>query len=348
MKKLGRDAGKLEAINLFSLLQDEEGGTFYDPQNRQSFLTQVDSGLARAITSESTLHGIRAQTMFEGMIANLGSVKLIKQEDAGDCYYEGEDISLPDFRVVTQSDEVILIETKSHFHKDPFKRYRIRQIDLTKLTKYAAISATSLKFAIYWAQWNLWTLNKPESFSQDGEYAALDFQKAMKLNEMAMLGDFTIGTKYPLTIRLCADLKQERSKDVDGKVLMHVGNVEVTCGGEPIVDSVERNIVLYLMMYGKWQYDGGTVELGEDGLPEAMVHSSSPEDTVNAGEDFEIIGSLSSLYSSLYNSLTLKNGVVERFRVKDPASLAPIIPLKFEKKALPLWRFVMQPNSQSE
>ena len=348
MKRLGRDASKLETVNLFSLLQDEEGGTFYDPQNRESFLAQVDSGLARAITSESTLHGIRAQTMFEGMVANLGSAKLIKQEDAGDCYYEGDDINLPDFRVVTQSGEVLLIETKNHFHKDPFRRYRIRQDDLKKLMRYAALSATALRLAVYWSRWNLWTLNKPESFSQDGKYLALDFQKAMKMNEMATLGDFTVGTKYPLTVRLGADMKQGRSKDVDGKVLMHVGNVEVSCGGEPIVDPIERNIVVYLMMYGKWQYDGGTVELGEDGLPVGMVHSSSPEDLTNSGEDFQIIGSLSSLYSNLYNSLTLKDGVVERFRVKDPASLAPMIPLKFEKKALPLWRFVMQPNPHGE
>lgn len=166
MKKLGRDAVKLETINLFSLLQDDEGSALYNPQNRQSFLTQVDSGFGKALTSESTLHGIRAQTMFEGMVANLGSAKLIKQEDAGECYYDSDDISLPDFRVVTSSNEAILIETKSHFHRDPFKHYR-----------------------------------------------------------------------------------------------------------------------------------------------------------------------------------TLKNGVVERLRVKDPASLAPVIPLKFEKKSLPLWRFVLQPNA---
>jgi hypothetical protein len=305
----------------------------------------VDSGLAKALTSESTLHGIRAQAMFEGMVANLGSAKLIKQEDAGECYYDGDDISLPDFRVVTQSNETMLIETKSHFHRDPFKRYRIRREDLERLKRYAALSATPLRLAIYWAQWNLWTLNKPESFSQDGKYAELDFQKAMKLSEMATLGDFTVGTKFPLTLRLGADMKQARSKDADGKVLMYVGSVEVSCGGEPIVDRVERNIVLYLMMYGKWQYDGGIVELSEDGLPVAMVHSSSPEDPLNDGEEFAMIGSLSSLYSSLYNSLTLKDGVVERLRVKDPASLAPVIPLKFEKKSLPLWRFVLQPNT---
>jgi hypothetical protein len=61
-----------------------------------------------------------------------------------------------------------------------------------------------------------------------------------------------------------------------------------------------------------------------------------------------MIGSLSSFYSSLYNSLTLKDGVVERLRVKDPASIAPVIPLKFEKKSLPLWRFVLQRMRKSE
>lgn len=31
MKKLGRDAAKLETINLFSLLQDDDGGALYVP-----------------------------------------------------------------------------------------------------------------------------------------------------------------------------------------------------------------------------------------------------------------------------------------------------------------------------
>jgi len=39
MKKLGREAPKLETLNLFSLLQSGDGKTLYDPANRQSFLT---------------------------------------------------------------------------------------------------------------------------------------------------------------------------------------------------------------------------------------------------------------------------------------------------------------------
>jgi len=345
MKKLGRDTAKLETINLFSLLQGSGGSTLYDPQNRQTFLTQIDAGLAKALTSESTLHGVRAQAMFEGMVANLGSIKLIKHEDAGDCYYDGDDIGLPDFRVVTTAGEVLLIETKSHFPNEPLKDYRIRQKDLEGLKRYAGISQTPLRVAIYWAHWNIWTLNKPESFTQKGNYSEIGLNEAMKLNEMATLGDFTIGTKFPLTLRLSADMNQPRSIDAEGKAVMHVGAVEVCCGGEAIVDRAERNIVLYLMMYGRWEYDGGRIELDGEGLPLAMVHSSSPEDHVNPGEEFDMIGSLSSLYCSLYNSLTLNNGTVERLRVSNPSAIAPIIPLKFEKKALPLWRFVLQPNT---
>ena len=67
MKKLGRQPQKLETLNLFSLLQSGDGNTLYDPANRQSFLSQVDSGLTRALDSEATLHGIGG---------NLGTVKL--------------------------------------------------------------------------------------------------------------------------------------------------------------------------------------------------------------------------------------------------------------------------------
>src|ERR1700738_4613951 len=102
MRKLGREPQKLETLNLFSLLQSGDGSALYDPANRQSFLAQVDSGLTRALDSEATLHGIRVQSMFQAMVANLDHVRLLKEEDAGNCYYQSDDeIRVPDFRVIT-------------------------------------------------------------------------------------------------------------------------------------------------------------------------------------------------------------------------------------------------------
>ena len=110
-----------------------------------------------------------------------------------------------------------------------------------------------------------------------------------------------------------------------------------------LADKTEQNIAFYLMMYGKWNYDGGHVELDEGGLPLAAVHQVSPEE-ITPNQGFEIIGFLSSLYSQVYNSLTLEEGRVSRLNVKEPTSLAPVIPRDLEKKQLPLWRFILQPN----
>jgi hypothetical protein len=124
---------------------------------------------------------------------------------------------------------------------------------------------------------------------------------------------------------------------------MHTSGYEILCADTLIEDKVEQNIVLYLMMYGKWEYDGGRIELDHSGLPVAAVHTVSPEE-VTPNQGFEMIGSLSSLYSQLYNSLTLEEGRVAQLCVTDPTAIAPVIPLKHEKKSLPLWRFVQKPN----
>lgn len=344
MKKLGREPQRLETLNLFSLLRSGDGKTLYDPANRQSFLAQVDSGLTRALDSEATLHGIRVQSMFRGMVANLDFVRLLKEEDSGDCYFQShEEILVPDFRIVTNKGDSLLIETKNHFSKDPMRRYRIRTTDLRALSSYSDLVATPLRVGIYWAHWNLWTLNDPKRFRTEGHYSQIEFVQAMKENEMASLGDYSIGTTYPLTLKLTASLDKPRTISPEGRVEMTIGAVEISAAGVVLEDKIERNIALYLMMYGKWQYDGGRIELDKAGLPIAAVHTSMPEEPT-PGQGFEMIGPVSSLYSQHYNSLTLEGGRVLHLNVKDPTVLAPVIPRDLQKKQLSLWRFTQQPN----
>ena len=343
MKKVGREPQKLETLNLFSLLQSGDGSPIYNPANRQSFLSQVDSGLTRALDSEATLHGIRVQSMFRGMIANLDSVRMLKEEDAGDCYYRSEEeLLIPDFRIVTEKGESFLIETKNHFSKDPMRRYRIRVTDVDALNRYADLVAVPLRIAIYWAPWNQWTLNDPKRFANNGNYAEIEFLQAMKQNEMAVVGDYSIGTVYPLTLTLKAALDKPREISADGQISMRIRGWEIRVGNTLLEDKTEQNIAFYLMMYGKWEYDGGRIELDEAGLPVAAIHTVTPEEISNQG--FEIVGSLSSLYSHHYNSLTLEGGRVSRLSVKHPMSRAPVIPRKLEKKHLPLWRLILQPS----
>src|SRR5215471_607931 len=120
MKKLGREYEKLETLNLFSLLPVDHQLTIHDQSRKTSFLAQIDAGLDRALKSESTLHGIRVQTMFQLMVASLDKVRMIKQEDAGECYYgTDERLQAPDFKVVKDDGQLLLIETKNHYKTDP-------------------------------------------------------------------------------------------------------------------------------------------------------------------------------------------------------------------------------------
>jgi hypothetical protein len=277
------------------------------------------------------------------MVANLGGAQLLKQEDTGDCYYEGDDICPPDFRIVTTSGDVMLVETKNHFSKKAFSTFRIRCSDLEGLERYAKQVGTPLRIAIYWARWNLWTLNNPTRFARSGYYAQLEFRQATMQSEMAVLGDFVVGTKYPLVLRLITATDKPRSVSAEGVVTMTFKSFEITCADSLIEDKTEQNIALYLMMHGKWEYDGGYIEFDDSGLPVATVHTVSPNE-ITPNQGFEIIGSLSSLYSQLYNELTLEEGRVARLRLTDPTAIAPVIPLQHQKKSLPLWRFVQKAN----
>ena len=344
MKRLGKDYEKLETLNLLSLFPEDHDIDVRDPKRRSSFLSQIDSGLGRALASESTLHGIRTQTMFQLMIASFGAVRLIKQEDSGECYYTSDEpIQLPDYKVVLEDGQCILVETKNHYKTDPLAGFRMREADLNALARCSNLLQSSLKIAIYWAPWNTWTLNDPAAFSRDGKYSRLDFVEAVTSSEMACLGDFSVGTKCPLTLRLSIATDKPRSIDSAGCVTGHLSALEFYCAGQLIEEELEKQIALYLMMYGKWKDNGPGAEVDSDHLPTAILYQFEPQET-HPGQGFEIIGSLSSMFSTFYNSVTLEQSRVRNLvRYDNPGAFGSSIPRGFKGKSLPLWRFIQQP-----
>ncbi len=75
----------------------------------------------------------------------------------------------------------------------------------------------------------------------------------MKQNEMALLGDYSIGTTYPLTLKLIADMDRPRAISPDGIVSMRIGCAEIRSAHVLLEDKTEQNVALYLMMYGAGQ-----------------------------------------------------------------------------------------------
>jgi hypothetical protein len=342
MKRLPRDYAKLESLNLFSALQPRGSASLHGSQRRTSFLAEIDAGLDRALTSESTLHGIRVQMLFEHMVPSFQSVKLMKQEDAGDCF--AGDIEIPDYRIVTDEGSSMLVEVKNHYTRDPRRPFRIKRDYLRQLAVYADLLGTPLRLAIYWARWNAWTLIDPTSLAERGQYVEIDFGGAMQGNTMAQLGDYMIGAQYPLVMRLIADSTKPRQIAPNGHAHFTIGRVEISCAGRLLHDKPTQNLAFQFMMFGQWNYSGSQAETA-DGKVVAVTHTIAPSETT-PGQGFEIIGTLSSLFSARYNMLTLaEDGKVNALqRFDDPTGLCPLIPHDYQSDDLPLWRFRVRPK----
>jgi hypothetical protein len=76
--------------------------------------------------------------------------------------------------------------------------------------------------------------------------------KAMKINEMADLGDMQVGTTPPLVLRVLTDPTKPRDLDAEGKVNFTIAKVELYCGGIHIEPREEQNLAYYFMLYGNW------------------------------------------------------------------------------------------------
>ena len=111
-----------------------------------------------------------------------------------------------DFRIVSGNDRRILVDVKNFYTDDPQAEFRVRSNDAKGLQQYASVvGGNELKLAIYWARWNLWTLTGLDRMRPQGKRLAISLPEAAKNNEMNILGDYMIGTEWPLTLTLFSD-----------------------------------------------------------------------------------------------------------------------------------------------
>ena len=61
------------------------------------------------------------------------------------------------------------------------------------LTNYARVTGGTLELAIFWARWSIWTLVDPEQLAPGDQDLALEMMSAVKANEMAAVGDQSLG-----------------------------------------------------------------------------------------------------------------------------------------------------------
>lgn len=343
MKRISRNPEKFGALDLFSTIGREKGYSFDKGAHDQDFLSAIETSLQKGRKNPILLHGRRIETMFAYVAASLGNCVAIKQEDEGELYVLNPDIRQPDYRLALNDSSEFFVEVKNCHEKSPSKRFSLKKSYMESLTKYSAIFGHPLFIAIYWSSWNLWTLISVEHFPYKDDAYSINMLEAAKINEMAILGDITVGTTPPLELKFIADTSKPRAVDEKGIANFTIGAYEFYCNKNKITEKLEQNLAFYFMLYSDWVSSKPSAEI-RGGNILSVTYTSSPEsETPNQG--FELMGSLSSMVSRQFNESTTSDRGVERFAPSiEPDSFGVIIPSEYKGKSLPLWRFIMKPN----
>lgn len=209
MKRIPRDPEKFEVIELLDAIGQKRDLKFNDDSSDKAFLEIIQTSLGSNKTP-IILHGRRIEAMFGYVAASLGKCSVIKKEDCGDAFLESTDVKIPDYRIVTKAGEQFLVEVKNCHEDNPSAKIYHKDSYLAGLKTYASLVNLKLKFAIYWSRWNTWTLISPDDLQCNGSAYVITFSNSVKQNQMAILGDFLIGTTPSLVFRLITDPKEQR------------------------------------------------------------------------------------------------------------------------------------------
>jgi hypothetical protein len=342
MRRLSRSPEKFEVIDLFASLGSRHCLTLDGPAGKGSFVDLVKKSFDKSSRNPALLHGIRTQSMFMYVVASLGRASLIKQEDSGEILAVDNNLKVPDLFIALPDGSNFLVEVKN-WRRQPKKPLIFKREYLEALERYSSLVDRPLRFAVYWSLLGLWTLVSAKHIPRENGQGYLDIKKAMKINEMADLGDMQIGTKPPLIIRILTDPAKPRDVDENGRVDFTIGGVDIYCGGKRIESKEERNLAFYFMLYGHWNRIDHKANVREGTLIHVDIEVNVSDPVENQG--FEMLGFLSSMISLRFTELTAPDGKIQQLTPNtDPDALGVVIPKDYNGKDLPLWRFQIKPN----
>lgn len=315
-------------------------------ETQAAFGFHVAQAVDRALADPALLHGQRAEAMFEALLVSLGDFRLLKPEDGGRVF-PIETFRVPDFRIVLTNGDQWLVEVKNAYIENPFRQGRkvMTRAYREQLEAYATATGAELKLAVFWARWSMWTLVSPARFANSSGDVVLDMVTAARGNELGALGDRTIGTKPPLKLRLIMDPQRTSLIGEDGLVKMVIGRVAMCSDEKEITDPIEQQIAWIFMQHGEWPGSEAVPIVQGDRLI-GIEFSWEPEERHNEG--FEMVGTLSRMFSRHFAEATLRDGEIVQLRAPHrPGWFEPLVKAGYVSKTLPLWRFQLNPRDDS-
>jgi hypothetical protein len=330
---------QIDLVRLLGRHLQHVGGAELDAEAVTDFLTSLSGPAVGALQDPSLLRGLGTERLFFAMVGALGTVTLIKEEDSGEIWPADTGLRIPDYLIALPDASTILVEVKHFYQKgNPTKRYRLSKKYLRGLRMYADAVGCEVKLAVYWAQWNLWTL-VPLELCEETASPSLTLEVAMQFNEMHLLGDVFIATEFPLRLRLVADERAPRSLSMDNDgtftAPFTIGSVELYCADRRITAKTECGLAMWFMLNGSWEEEN---LLQVDDNRQVVASEFIYRPSGDSGQRFAMLGSLSSMFSAQYGGGTDRG--LSRLGIRIQGNLPRrLVPGDYTLESLPLWRF---------
>lgn len=289
------------------------------------------------------------------MLVALGSFQLLVEEDEGQIYYEDAEgrVKPPDYRAIDAEGRQVLVEVKAVPPKPRQLHHCIPAAEVHALRRYGALTDATVAVAHYWSAANLWTLVDLEHMEErDGQFE-LELTKAIKFNQMIRFGDRTIGTVPPLELRLDVEELGKRARSDTATVLIQ--NAQLVAAGQPLSDEVERQIAFLLFRYGRWDIET-PAEVDSAGRVTSFSLQAAPPPEMREmveRQGFAIVSALSSMYSAMFNELTLDDEGAVRVldHHSEPDELGSLFPADYFERSdrrLKLWVLRIHPADEGD
>lgn len=344
IRKLARDPARLDALDLFRQLDVGSTTAVGDPERVERFLATIREPLQQALSTDSTVHGSRAQALFGSLVVALDGCELLLQLDSGEVFANGDDVKAGDFLVVLRDGRRLMVEVKSLGPRNQVGPLRLSAAEMAGLRRFADLIGAEPFVAGLFSALGEWALVPADAFGVDEHgRLAVDLFGAMQASEMNALGDVMLGVVPPVQLDLLPDKSEPRDVDADGVAHFTIGAAELRVGGELMVDDDERRLAMFLLRFNQWPGREGSEVDGRTLLRLSLV--CEPEER-SPGQRFEIIGRLSSMYTRWFDQTTRgPDGQVTSLQMTvEPGILPTLVPSDFKSARLPLWRFEVKPT----
>ena len=290
------------------------------------------------------MHGWHTQVMFGEVVRGLREAVLLSEEDQGTTWSPpSAPARAGDYRVVLPDGRNLSIEVKNHTGQS--RPFRMRAAELDALRRYADLTHSEPRVAIYWTRTGMWLLVDPDRFIVETGKAAISMQTAMAENEMGVLGDVMVGLVPPLEFRInFKEVPPFTEFDEDGRrqATAVIRGMSISGGGRTLHSKADARLAFYLIWNGRWpetQYDDF-----EKNRMKAVRFVFEPEEWPHT-QGFAIAGFLSELIARSFWLRTSTEGMVTSLRVQlDPQSEGLVLPDDVKSSALGLRIFRLQPR----